>query len=69
MIGGKGKLKLDSELIKRAGRAATTAGYSSVEEFVAHVIDREVGKIEGAEQNSEDAEALKERLKGLGYIS
>jgi len=69
MIGGKGKLKLDSELIKRAQRAATTAGYSSVEEFVAHVLDREVGKIEGAEQNSEDAEALKERLKGLGYIS
>ncbi len=69
MIGGKGKLKLDPELIERALRAATTAGYSSVEEFVSHVLDREISRIEGPGQNSEDAEALQERLKGLGYIS
>lgn len=69
MIGGKGKLKLDPELLERAKKAAATAGYSTVEEFVAHVLDREIGKIEGAESSSEDAEALKERLKGLGYIS
>ena len=33
------------------------------------VLDREIGKIEGAVDEAEDAEALKERLKGLGYIS
>ncbi len=69
MIGGKGKLKLDPELLLRAKRAAATAGYSTVEEFVAHVLDREIGKIEGVERESDDADALKERLKGLGYIS
>ena len=69
MIGGKGKLKLDPDLLERARKAAATAGYSTVEEFVAHVLDREIGKIEGADRDSEDADALKERLKGLGYIS
>ena len=69
MFGGKGRLRIDPDLLARVERAATTAGYSSVEEFVAHVLEREVGKIEGAESESEDAEALKERLRGLGYIS
>ncbi len=69
MIGGKGKLKLDPELLERARKAASTAGYSTVLEFVSHVLDREIGRIEGAESESEDADALKERLKGLGYIS
>jgi hypothetical protein len=70
MFGGKGRLKLSPDLLERAGKAAETAGYSTVEEFVAHVLDREIGKIEGAKRDSgEDAEALKERLRGLGYIS
>ena len=69
MIGGKGKLKLDPDLLARARRAATTAGYSTVEEFATHVLEREIAKIEGVVETSEDAEALKERLKGLGYIS
>ena len=69
MIGGKGKIKLSPELLSRARAAAETAGYSTVEEFVTHVLERELSKVEDAVRDSEDDEALKERLRGLGYIS
>lgn len=60
-----GKIKLDKDLIKRAGKAASIAGYSSVEEFVAHLIEKELAKIEDASSEEE----MKKRLQGLGYIS
>ncbi len=59
------KIIVDKELMKRAEKAAASAGYSSVGEFVTHLIERELAKIEGAA----DQEELKNRLKGLGYIS
>jgi hypothetical protein len=65
-MGGKTKVKLDAELLRRARKVAETAGYSSVEEFITHVLERELGKIGSEDQ---DEEALKERLRGLGYIS
>ncbi len=68
MIGGKGRLKLDPELLARAAKAAAKAGYSGVEEFVSHVLEREISKIEGGKGDAEDAEILRERLKGLGYL-
>ena len=69
MIGGKGKIKLDPDLLERAKKAAETAGYSAVEEFVTHVLEKELQKIEDAVLESADEEALKERLKGLGYLA
>lgn len=63
---GKAKLKLDSDLVARAQKVADTAGYSSVEEFVTHIIEKELSKME---DTVDDEEALKERLRGLGYIS
>ena len=59
------KVKLDKDLLARAAKIAETAGYSSVEEFLTHLIEKELAKVEDAQ----DEEALKERLKGLGYIS
>lgn len=58
------KVTLDSNLIERARAAATKAGYSSVEEFIAHAIETELKRLGEA-----DAEAqVADQLRGLGYI-
>ncbi len=58
-------LKLDKALVARAKRYSDLAGYSSVEEFIGHVIEKELAKLEG----SDSEEEIKKKLKGLGYIS
>ena len=58
-------IKIDKALLARAKRCADLAGYSSVNEFIVHVIEREVARVE--EAGSEDE--MKKRLRGLGYIS
>lgn len=64
MFGGS-KIKLDKELIARVKRYSDIAGYSSVEEFIAHALEKELSKLEGAESREE----IEKRLRGLGYIS
>jgi len=59
------RLKLDKELLARVKRYADLAGYSSVEEFITHIIEKELAQLEGSD--SEDD--IKKKLKGLGYIS
>jgi hypothetical protein len=59
------RVKLDKALIVRAKRCSDLAGYSSVEEFITHAIEKAIARFEGAESEQE----LKHRLKGLGYIS
>ena len=59
------KIKIDDALYARVKRVADTAGYASPEEFVTHVIERELDKI--APDNTSDEEVM-ERLRGLGYI-
>ena len=44
---------------------AEIAGYSSVEEFVTHALEKEISQFEDAESEEE----IKKRLRGLGYIS
>ena len=58
------KVKIDSNLLARAKTAAEAAGYSSVEEFVSHIIEKEIAKYETTET---DEETIKQ-LRGLGYI-
>lgn len=58
-------IKLDKALLAKVKRYADLAGYSSVDEFVTHVIEKELAKFEG----SDSEEEIKKRLKGLGYIS
>ena len=44
--------------------AATVAGYSSVDEFVAHCVENEIKRL-----NVEEAEQqVANQLRGLGYI-
>ena len=58
-------IKLDKALLARVKRYSDLAGYSSVDEFVTHVIEKELAKFEG----SDSEEDIKKKLKGLGYIS
>jgi len=62
---GSGRIKLDKELVAKVKRYADIAGYSSVEEFITHALEKELAKLEGAA----DEEEIKKRLRGLGYIS
>ena len=57
------KIKIDSGLLDRAKKAAETAGYSSIEEFVTHIIETELAKHE-----TTDDDKVTDQLRGLGYI-
>jgi len=65
MFGNANKIKLDPALIARCKQIAEKAGYASHEEFIVHVLERELEKFEGADSDA----AITEKLKGLGYIS
>jgi len=58
-------IKLKNDLWTKVKQAAAAGGYSSAEEFVEHVLEKEIAKLTDAEP---DAEILLARLKGLGYI-
>ena len=58
------KIKIDSGLYDRAKRAADAAGYSSVDEFIAHCIENELKNSKVDETESQVAD----QLRGLGYI-
>lgn len=58
-------VKLDKHLLAKAKRYADLAGYSSVEEFITHVLEKEIARIE----ESDSEEEIKKKLKGLGYLS
>jgi hypothetical protein len=64
MFGGS-KIKVDKDLLDRLQKAAELAGYSSVDEFVVHVLEKELSKIEDGASDEE----IKKKLEGLGYIS
>ena len=59
------KIKLSKELFEKVKQLAELSGYSSVDEFVVHVLEKEMAKV----NQDDDKEKVKERLKGLGYIS
>lgn len=61
------KIKLDRALYERAVYVAEIAGYATVDEFVAHLLERELEALEVSD-GEEPAEKLAERLKGLGYL-
>ena len=62
---GKAKIKLDKALMEKVKKYADMAGYSSVEEFITHCLEKEISKLEEADSEEE----IKKKLKGLGYIS
>jgi hypothetical protein len=58
------KIKIDKALYDRVAAVAGKAGYSSAEEFIVHMIEKELAQLEDAETD----EQVQERLRGLGYI-
>jgi hypothetical protein len=58
------KIKIDKVLLDKVRKYADMSGYSSVEEFVTHLLEKEIAKIEEADSEEE----IKKKLKGLGYI-
>lgn len=63
MLGSK--IKLDKGLLARVKKYADIAGYSSVEEFITHALEKELAVLEEADSEEE----IKKKLRGLGYIS
>jgi hypothetical protein len=64
-MGSKTTVKLNRTLCDRARLQAEKAGYSSLEEFIEHVLERELAKQEDNPITRDDVE---EKLKGLGYL-
>lgn len=65
MFGGN-KIKLDKGLLEKIRKYAGIAGYASPEEFVQHVLEREIAKFE---EGGADEDEIRKRMQGLGYIS
>jgi len=65
MFGNANKVKLEKDLIDRIKRVSEVAGYASHEEFITHVLERELAHFEGDDSD----EDITEKLRGLGYIS
>jgi hypothetical protein len=60
----KTAVKLNSTLCQRAKVAAARIGYSSVEEFIEHAVEKELAQ---HEESDNEADVLR-KLKGLGYL-
>lgn len=60
----KETVKLNKSLCDRARAVVEKAGYSSLEEFIEHGMERDLGRLESAGSR----EDLIKKLKGLGYL-
>jgi metal-responsive CopG/Arc/MetJ family transcriptional regulator len=60
----KATLKFDKDLIERIKKCSELAGYSSPEEFVQHIVEKELARLEDAESDEE----IVKKMKGLGYL-
>ena len=58
------KIKIDANLYERVKKISEKAGYASPEEFLIHVIEKELSVLESADSDAD----VTERLRGLGYI-
>lgn len=61
---GRTKIELDKALWAQVQEHAASVGYSSPEEFLEHLIEKELAK--SAEPVSDEAAARK--IRGIGYI-
>jgi hypothetical protein len=64
MFGSDAKVKLAKPLYERLASIAAAGGYSSTEEFIVHILEKEAAKFD----DSADEAEVKKQLRGLGYI-
>jgi metal-responsive CopG/Arc/MetJ family transcriptional regulator len=57
-------IKLNKALWAKVKQCADAAGYSSPQEFVEHVLEKELARIE----TSASDEEIAKKLQGLGYL-
>ena len=62
---GSNKVKLDKDIVDKVRRYSEIAGYSSVEEFITHALEKEIAILEEADSEEE----IRKKLQGLGYIN
>ncbi len=62
---GTTKVKIDKQVWEKVKKVAAIAGYSSPDEFVGHAIEKLLDSFDDADSN----EDIRNKLKGLGYIS
>ncbi len=60
------KLKFDSATVERIRKISEAGGYSSPEEFLMHIIERELDSMDPDQGESE--EEIRRKMQGLGYI-
>ena len=58
------KIKIERNLYESLKKAAHVAGYSSVDEFIIHILEKTAAEVEQAQSEDE----VRKRLQGLGYI-
>ncbi len=58
------RVKIDRTLYESLKEAARVAGYSTVDEFVTHILEKTVADLAQAQSEEE----IRKRLQGLGYI-
>ena len=58
-------VKIDKDLYTRLTKIADVAGYATVDEFVAHILEKEMIHFEDVKGDGD----IRAKLKGLGYIS
>ena len=58
-------VKIDKDLYGRVAKVADVAGYATPEEFVQHILEKEMLHFEDTKNDAD----IRAKLKGLGYIS
>ena len=64
MFGSKTKITIAKPLLERLASIAAAGGYSSTEEFIVHILEKEAAKFDDAADEAE----VQKQLRGLGYI-
>lgn len=65
---GSYKVKIEGELLGKVKQCSEAAGYESIDEFVTHMLEKEVKKILPLDESNTSKEDVQKRLRGLGYI-
>ncbi len=58
-------VKVDKELYERVKKVADVAGYATADEFIQHILEKEMLHFEDTRNEGD----IRAKLKGLGYIS
>ena len=64
MFGADAKVKIAKPLFERLASIASAGGYSSTDEFIVHILEKEAAKFDDATDEAE----VQKQLRGLGYI-